>query len=222
MRSFAAPTNFALHSPSSLLAPQAAALAWHSQRAACVPVVQKALELRSQATYVTESRVEGALGCAVQASRLAANVNTELQGRLQQWKAAQQSMLNSLQTMSALCQDFCSSGDSLLPFLAEGDEGGVHAAVQAPGEASVSVPEGGRGTVPWPLDPVRTSELLSQLQQQTLLEISIYEVLRGETLGAAGAGSYSAHDATVTYLACFTYPPYLSESALNIVLEIQE
>jgi len=233
-----------------LPAQQAAAQTWHTQRLACLPLVEKALELRNQATYVTEQRVESVLGNAVQASRLSANVHTELMGRLQQLNTAQQSMLGSLQAMSNLCNAHCSSEQSMLVSLkaldladadadadvkakAEAEAGGAAAqpsAAQAEDEdaatvTSVSVGEEGGGTaavVVWPLDHARTAEIVSQLQQQTLLEISIYEVLLAEARGTAVAGARQDYDGSVTYLACFSYPPYLSDSALSIVLEMHE
>ena len=208
--------------------------------------MEKALELRNQATYVTEQRVESVLGNAVQASRLSANVNTELMGRLQQLNTAQQSMLGSLQAMSNLCNAHCSSEQSMLASLKALDlaDADADAKAEAGGAAaqpsaalvedadedaatvtSVSVGEEGGGAgavVVWPLDHARTSEIVSQLQQQTLLEISIYEVLLAEARGIAVAGARLDYDGSVTYLACFSYPPYLSDSALSIVLEMQE
>lgn len=208
--------------------------------------MEKALELRNQATYVTEQRVESVLGNAVQASRLSANVNTELMGRLQQLNTAQQSMLGSLQAMSNLCNAHCSSEQSMFASLKALDlaDADADAKAEAGGAAaqpsaalvedadedaatvtSVAVGEEGGGAaavVVWPLDHARTSEIVSQLQQQTLLEISIYEVLLAETRGTAVAGARQDYDGSVTYLACFSYPPYLSDSALSIVLEMQE
>jgi len=178
--------------------------------------------------------VDSALGCAVKASRLAANVNAELLGRLKQWEELQHDMLSNLRTMQVLCQENCSLGAGLasataaVTATAAGAEGaGAGAGAGAPGQTDRDespASSGGRGGTcsAWPLDPIRSSELVFQMQQQTLLEISIYEVLRSEARGEARPGAEQDHDTSVTYLACFTYAPYLSESALNIVLEMQE
>ena len=220
-----------------------AASLWKRERDASIPIVEKALDLRNQATYVTNTQLSGMVGTSVRASRLQANVETEMMGRLQQLNACQQAMIQSLHTMDASIVEQIDIVDAGAEDEEDREGGTAHSLDDEAGKGNNNngvdddnnnnndeVLAANKASAPcmWPLDMSQAKDMLDQLRQQTLLEASIYEMLvqetqEGESLGHnGGGGSAGGHDTAVTCLACFTYPPYLNESVLHIILQLSE
>ena len=205
---------------------QSSLRAWLEARKQSMAVLEKLLELRTQLTYTTTEKVQSVLGAAMGAGRLHVQVEAELYGQLLRLETTQGSMLTCLQTMrasysavtaagaAAAATDSNNTADSAdsnsTDAWCDGDGTGAQASSSA-----------------WPLEEGFTDSLLSDLQQQTLVELSVYEMLKEEQQqqqqqSAGDGGQPLDHDAVVTCLACFTYPPYISTDALESVLEVRE
>jgi hypothetical protein len=184
---------------------KAAAQVWKTSRDKALPIAKKVIELRNYATYVTGTQMGKSFGSAIQSSRISANVESELLGRLQQLEEAQQEMMESLHSMSCAL-------DNSAPFE-------VNNNTESDCKEST---KGSETANSWPIDRERAIELLDQMQQQTLLEVSIYELLLKEAREGSSAVSRIDQDASVTFVACFTYSPYVSDSALSIMVDLNE
>ena len=245
---------------------QSAIRAWMEARKQSMAVLEKLLEVRSKKSYTSIGQVSTAMGTSMGASRVNVQVEAELYGQLQRMQTTQGSMLASLQVMRT------NSGSGGNGNSTSGGEQSSALVSHAPTTDTGTGTEAGTNAPIWPLETSCTENLLHSLQQQTLVEVSVYEMLleEQEAQGGTGQGQSSGtrvcvcvcvcplslsfspdlshaltlnlslhthsslqsassshlpdldHDAVVTCMACFTYPPYLNTEALTAVLEVRE
>ena len=203
---------------------QTAVKEWTESRRKSIAAVEKIVELRSQASYVTTAQVVIGVGSAVSSSRLSVQVETELYGHLKILENHQNIMLQSLQTMGILAKQGDSSSSD-----ANGNDSDAmrtQAKLAAPSEGieeATSATEPKAVATTWPVDDEFTMKLISDMQQQSLLEISVYEMLLDELQGQGSSSSSKLdHDAIVTCVACFTFPPYVNLETIESVNSIRE
>ena len=173
---------------------QGAIRAWMEARKQSMAVLEKLLEVRSKKSYTSIGQVSTAIGTSMGASRVNVQVEAELYGQLQRMQTTQGSMLASLQVMRTNSGSG-GNGNST----SYGEQSGAlvsHAPTTGTGT------EAGTNAPIWPLEISCTESLLHSLQQQTLVEVSVYEMLLEEQEAQGGVGQGQSSGTCVCVCVC--------------------
>lgn len=178
---------------------------WSSVRRNCMPLVQKAIDLCNESTYLTTEKVTKALGSNVlNAPSVYFEVQNQIRDCLSTLEDEQCRMQEYVDFMSDLCakytsgkeggeedndSSFISEQDSVDAQETEGDDKEVDADDISLSLSELTLSSSKKGnnapsSALWPLDTAFTQELLESLKQQTLLETNICERLKDIALSA--------------------------------------
>ena len=181
-------------------------------RVASLSTAREIVNLRNRSTFVSNAKVSQALGGAVKPSRLLVQFSAAFDGHCRRLNETQEEMLKCLEIVVSLHQDY--ERESITDV-------SVSLSSSSPSSPSIVSTPKKKAAGEWAVDSDFIADLITQMQQQTLLEMCITESLTTTTGGGGGEHFALDQDAAITMLACFTHPPYLKPSALETLLEFE-